>query len=146
MFLYIQKPSCDLILRLQAIRILLKYIMARDKVLDFRFSAEEVKRLNEKYNKTSFSSLSAYIRFLIFKENVKVSFSSSDDELARQIGERNKRLAELSRQIAMIGNNLNQVAKKVNSQQYVMREDVIDLQRKVESISSLVEKFINFEE
>lgn len=118
----------------------------RSKVLDFRFNEAEIEKLKKDYEKTSFSSLSAYIRFLIFNKNVNIVFSSSEDELSRQIGEKNKRISELNKQISIIGNNLNQVAKKVNSQQYVMREDMINLQRKVESLELVIKKFITFDE
>lgn len=106
-----------------------------------RFTEAEIKKLKEDYGKTNFSSFSAFLRFMILSKKVDIKYSPSDDALAREMGERNRLLGELHRQILKIGININQIAKKINSQQYVMREDIDLLFKNFSVIEDMIKKF-----
>lgn len=106
-----------------------------------RFTEAEMKKLKEDYEKTGFSSFSAFLRFMILSKKVDIKYSPSDDALAREVGEKNRLLGELHRQIFKVGININQIAKKINSQQYVMREDIDLLFRNLAVIEDMIRKF-----
>lgn len=110
----------------------------KTEVPHIRFTVEEVEKLKGNFKKTKFSTFSSYIRFLIFSKNVEIKFSSTEEELARQIGDRNKKIGELNRQVVRIGTNINQITKKINSQQYVMREDMNVLLEYLKTIENAV--------
>lgn len=107
-----------------------------------RLTELEHKDLTEKYKKLQFSNLSTFLRYLIFSKKVNISFSPTDERLARAIVERNVLLKELNMQLNKIGVNINQVAKKVNSQQYVMREDLNVLQEEYNRLESRVNELL----
>lgn len=108
--------------------------MERVKNIKVRLTEKEYDDLNSKYLKLSFSSLSTFIRYLIFSKRVEIKYSPSDDNLALAISAQNKQLLTLNNQISKIGININQIAKKVNSQQYVMREDMHQLFQELDEI------------
>ena len=110
----------------------------RNQVQIFRFTESELHKLKENYQKTKFSSLSAFVRYLIFNRSIEIKFSPTEDQLARAITERNRRLRDINNQIAKIGVNINQIAKKVNSQQYVMREDMNMIFQKFDDLKSVI--------
>lgn len=112
----------------------------RDHNIKVRLTQDEHTKLQEKANKLRFSGLSAFLRYLIFSKEIKISFSPSEEELSRSLAEKNRRIGELNGQIAKIGVNINQVAKKVNSQQYVMREDMDHLLKKMKDIEEYLKQ------
>jgi len=141
-YLCTQIPSCFLIMRKVVIHTRLKIMADRIEIPHIRFTEDEVKGLKEKFKKSGFSSFSAFIRYLIFSKKVNISFSPTDERLARAIVERNVLLKELNMQLNKIGVNINQVAKKVNSQQYVMREDLNVLQEEYNRLESRVNELL----
>lgn len=118
--------------------------MERIENIKVRLTAMEYERLSNDYQKLKFSSLSSYLRFLIFNKDVKIVFSPSDEEFARSMAEKNRRIGDLNNQISKIGININQIAKKINSQQYVMREDINIILKKMDEIKNMIDsKFID---
>lgn len=118
--------------------------MERIKNIKVRLTTAEYARLGNEYQKLRFSSLSSYLRFLIFSKNVEITFSPSDEELARSMAEKNRRIGDLNNQISKIGININQIAKKINSQQYVMREDMDIILEKMDEIRNIINsKFVD---
>lgn len=81
-----------------------------------RYTEGEYKKLTEMYAKTPFASLSAFMRALTLhpKFLTYLTPSRSYEEIQKQ----NEILKSLKRQIAAIGNNINQVAKVVNTQKF----------------------------
>ena len=113
----------------------------RNQVQIFRFTEDEVKRLKDSYQKTRFSSLSAFVRYLLFNRNIEIKFSPTEEQLARAISEHNRKLRDINNQMAKIGVNINQVAKKVNAQQYVMREDMNLILQRFDDLKSIIDNF-----
>lgn len=112
--------------------------MNRVRNIKIRLNEEEYKYLNSKYLILPFTSFSAFLRHLIFSKHIEIKYTPSDDNLAMAISARNKQLQNLNNQISKIGININQIAKKVNSQQYVMREDMNQLLEKLDEIERTI--------
>ena len=115
----------------------------KDRNLKIRLSNEDYCKLKGGYDKLKFSSLSAYIRFLIFSKSVNIAFSSSDEELTRATLEKNRSLKNLNFNIAKIGVNINQVVKSINSHNIITNENVIFLANKLDEINKLMKEIQN---
>ncbi len=111
--------------------------------LKIRLSDEDYCKIKGGYDKLKFSSLSAYIRFLIFSKSVNIAYSSSDEELTRSTLEKNRSLKNLNFNIAKIGVNINQVVKSINSSNNITNENVIFLANKLDEINILMKEIQN---
>ena len=87
----------------------------RDKKFSIKVTAEERNQLHEIAENTGYNSTSKYVLDcaldpVLFIENIKP-------------------FLEIESQIARIGTNINQVARKVNTLDYVMNEDLNEIKR-----------------
>ncbi|MBE9598700.1 plasmid mobilization relaxosome protein MobC [Pedobacter sp. MC2016-24] len=115
----------------------------RTRIVGMRFTQDEFDKLNKQFKKTTCLKLSEYLRRLIFDKPVVTTYrnQSMDDFMAGMI--------LLKAELNSIGNNFNQLVKKVNTYKddrtisgllagYEL--DRRKLVRQVESIYSFIEK------
>ncbi|MFP9097744.1 plasmid mobilization protein [Flavobacterium sp. RHBU_24] len=83
----------------------------KTKWLHLRLTPDELKELHGKFSKTTCRNLSQYARIILFNRPVVAFYrNKSQDDLIQQ-------LAALNRELESIGNNLNQVTKKMHTLQ-----------------------------
>ncbi|QEH39464.1 plasmid mobilization relaxosome protein MobC [Chitinophaga sp. XS-30] len=81
----------------------------RDRWLTVRLTQEELERLRRQQAQTAYARMADYIRVLIFQKPVKVfSRDKSVDELMEE-------LILLRTELNALGNNFNQVVRRINS-------------------------------
>ena len=93
---------------------------SRKITIKFRVNDEENKLLEEKFLLSKCSSKSQFIRAMIFKGFI-IKF---DD----------KKLKNISRNIAGIASNINQIAVRVNSTGNIYAEDISEIQRDINEL------------
>lgn len=89
--------------------------MQKDKFIFCRVNKDEEKIIKEKLKKSKFNNLSEYIRNILLKKEVNII----DFEIIR------KRNYEINK----IGNNINQIAKRVNTINEFYYEDFVEFQK-----------------
>ncbi len=88
-------------------------MIERSKRIELRVTAEELRQIHERMQETGISSLTAYmIRMAIHGYVIKMDLSD---------------LKELLRLMQILGNNLNQYAKKANETGSIYHEDIEEL-------------------
>jgi hypothetical protein len=81
----------------------------RNRWLNIRLKPDEYKGLENRFNKTSFQTMSEYHRSLLLGEPVTILHrDKSMDEVLEE-------LVLLRRELNFVGNNLNQAVKNINS-------------------------------
>ena len=100
-----------------------------------RFTSKEIDDLKKKYYQTRYRSLSAFIRDLVLRPNVvKRIIAREQQKLSIQ------KLEELRREIGYVGNNINQVAKKVNSQNFAGKHELTSIFHELQKIHDSMER------
>lgn len=94
--------------------------MNKDEIICFRFTADELKRIDERMEELSIRNRSAYIRKMVL-EGYCVHLDLSD-------------LKELTALLKRCSNNLNQYAKRANADGSIYQEDIKDLQEQFAAI------------
>lgn len=92
------------------------------KLVIIRYTEGEFKRLRKWYNKTPYSSMSAFLRALTLEPDFVQSVI--EEAKSESIAEHVKAIKELKTEIAHIGNNINQIAKVVNAKKYGSRKEI----------------------
>lgn len=88
-------------------------MIERSKRIELRVTAEELRQIHEHMQETGISSLTAYmIRMAIHGYVIKMDLAD---------------LKELLRLMQILGNNLNQYAKKANETGSIYHEDIEEL-------------------
>ena len=88
-------------------------MIERSKRIELRVTSEELRQIHERMQETGISSLTAYmIRMAIHGYVIKMDLSD---------------LKELLRLMQIVGNNLNQYAKKANETGSIYHEDIEEL-------------------
>ena len=99
----------------------------RNYLIKFYVDGEEKKFIIEKMKASGIKNLSAYLRKISIEGKIEI-FDYS--EIRKFVSEINK-----------IGVNINQIVKRVNETKSVFREDIKDIQNKLEEIW-LIQKYI----
>lgn len=90
-------------------------MIERSKRIELRVTAEELRKIHEHMQETGISSLTAYmIRMSIHGYVIKMDLAE---------------LKELLRLMQILGNNLNQYAKKANETGSIYHEDIEELKK-----------------
>ena len=83
----------------------------RTKWVHLRLSQREYTSVHDKYEKSTCRNLSQYLRDIIFERPVVATYRNrSQDDMIQQI-------AVLNRELSAIGNNLNQITKRLHTLQ-----------------------------
>lgn len=94
-----------------------------------RLDETEMEILNEKFKASGHNSRSDFIRQLIlFGLVYKVDYSE---------------LQEVNYQLGKIGNNINQIAHRMNSQKNIYKSDVEEIKKKMEEIWQLQKSILS---
>ena len=102
-----------------------------------RFSPKEYARLKVKYEQTRYASLSAFLRLIIMGAKI-VSCNNPNDIIVEKIEQQKKMMNEIKNQILRIGNNINQIAKQVNSQKFARQEELVAIKAEMNKIYQIV--------
>lgn len=100
----------------------------RNKQIKFRVSDIEYEKINEKIEHSGISKRRYLVNMAIRGQVVIYDLKS---------------LFELSAQISRVGNNINQIAKKLNQGGLIYQEEVKYLKRSLESINTTLFKIYN---
>jgi len=104
----------------------------RSRLVGVRFKQEEYRVLHDKYKATTCRQLSEYIRRVLFDKKITVfSRNKSMDDFMTE-------LIVLRKELAAIGNNLNQAVKKLNAYQ-----DVAEIKIWILLNDSMIKKIFN---
>ncbi len=81
----------------------------RTRIVGLRFTVEEFTKIHARFSKTTCLKLSDYLRRLILDKPVVTTYrnASMDDFMAEMI--------QLKSELGSIGNNFNQLVKKINT-------------------------------
>ena len=88
--------------------------MKREEIICFRFTGEELQRINERMKELGIQNRSAYIRKMVM-EGYCIHLDLKD-------------IRQLIYLLQCCGNNLNQYAKRANTDGSIYEEDIRDLQ------------------
>lgn len=106
----------------------------KDKYLKIRISSEERDRIHEISSVLGYKSTSKYM--LEMAKNPVVFIEQIDQ------------FQEMNTHVSRIGTNINQIARKVNTNEYVMQQDlkeVLENQRQLRAYLKLIKEFYFFE-
>ena len=98
--------------------------------LDVRLSPFEMKELEDKYDQSQFNSKASYVRNCIFGNSTDVIELKIEDDFTYKLFSTKQEL-ELKRQ----GNNINQLAKFLNSNKFLTPADKKKMQESFEDLS-----------
>ena len=98
--------------------------------LDVRLSPFEMKQLDIKYDESQFNSKASYVRNCIFGNSTDVIELKIEDDFTYKLFSTKQEL-ELKRQ----GNNINQLAKNLNSNKFLTSTDKKKIQETFEELS-----------
>lgn len=105
--------------------------------LHIRLTPDEMKKLQTLYERTAFPSLSQFVRLKLFDrrfdELVKYNLSDKESILSAH----NEQLENLRKEINRIGNNINQIAKYVNTRKSVSVQLLKVIGEKLEKFNTL---------
>lgn len=104
--------------------------LKRTLSLDIRLSPEEMQQLEDKYDKSEFNSKASYVRGRIFGNSAKAIELKLEEEVAYKLLSIKQEL-ELKRQ----GNNINQLAKFINSNKFLTPADKKKMQESFDDLS-----------
>jgi predicted RNase H-like nuclease (RuvC/YqgF family) len=90
--------------------------MKKEEIICFRFTSDELKRIDERMKELGIRNRSAYIRKMVL-EGYCIHLDLKD-------------IKELVYQMQRCGNNLNQYAKRANADGSIYEEDIRDLQER----------------
>lgn len=88
--------------------------MKKEEIICFRFTFDELKRIDDRMKELGVRNRSAYIRKMVL-EGYCIHLDLKD-------------IKELVSQLQRCGNNLNQYAKRANTDGSIYEEDIRDLQ------------------
>lgn len=88
--------------------------MKREEIICFRFTADELERIDERMKELGIRNRSAYLRKMIL-EGYCIHLDLME-------------IKELAAQLQRCGNNLNQYARRANTDGSIYEEDIRDLQ------------------
>lgn len=94
--------------------------MNKEEIICFRFTADELKKIDERMAELCIRNRSAYIRKMVL-EGYCIHLDMTD-------------LKELITLLKRCGNNLNQYAKRANADGSIYLEDIKDLQEQFATI------------
>ena len=97
-----------------------KKIFNKTERIYLRITQDEKKQIEFLKTKYKFSSVSDYLREVALNENIYII----DDKLLKNI----------EKNLARISSSVNQLAKKTHLNQTIYREDILEMNRKVEDI------------
>ena len=100
----------------------------RDKQLKIWVSQEELDMIHEKMAEFGTSHMGAFVRKMVIDGYI----------LKLEIPE----LKEVIRLLDPIGNNVNQMARKLNAGGSIYREDIADVNAKLDAVYKLLEKIL----
>lgn len=115
-------------------------VKAKVRVLRCRVTQKEYNQILRQYENSGYGSLSAWLRYLLFSKKVSIQLFQEDGELLRQLSRKNTHLNDLKRQIAYIGNNINQIARKVNTYNYTGSGELTSIIILLTEINDMVKK------
>lgn len=104
----------------------------RPKQMKFRVTEKEKEMILENTKKLGFKSFDKYARKMLLDGYV-INLKSADDETLDHL------MAEVSR----IGNNINQIARRVNSNQNIYESDIQEIKRGQKTLSQLVRELVH---
>lgn len=116
----------------------------RADFLKIRLTESEKKKLKILYDKTPYPSLSAFVRAKIFDSRFFSFYKPESPQKLSVLKLQNNRLEELRKEIAKIGNNINQIAKQVNSQKFAYKQQIEVVQKELQKIYSLLSTIKNY--
>lgn len=102
-----------------------------------RFSPKEYAKLKIRYEQTRYASLSVFLRTIIMGAKV-ITCHNPNDIIVEKIEQQNTRLHDIKNQILHIGNNINQIAKQVNSQKFAREEELAVIKAELNKIYQIV--------
>lgn len=94
--------------------------MKREEIICFRFTGEELQRIDERMKELGIQNRSAYIRKMVM-EGYCIHLDLKD-------------IRQLVYLLQRCGNNLNQYAKRANTDGSIYEEDIRDLQEQFDRI------------
>lgn len=102
-----------------------------------RFKPQEFEQLKKLYERTHYRNFSSFLRDLILspKQTIELLKESKPTgiEQARKV-----KLDILRREMGYIGNNINQIAKRVNSLHFVSRTELREILSELKKITNLI--------
>lgn len=102
--------------------------LKRTYSLDVKLSPDELTGLKKGWKESQFNSMSAFVRNKIFEGNeIKVDLYWQQKDEERNI---NKSLLS---QLNKLGNNMNQIAKQLNSKPEFLRQEATELLKSLQS-------------
>lgn len=105
--------------------------LKRTLCLDVRLSPREMEQLDDKYDKSEFNSRAAFVRSRIFGNSANAIELKLEEEFTYKLLSARQEL-ELRRQ----GNNINQLAKFLNSNKFLTPADKKKMHEIFESLSN----------
>ena len=109
-------------------RILLPPERKRDKQLKIWVSQEELDMIHQKMAEFGTSNMGAFVRKMVIDGYI----------VKLDIPE----LREILHQLGPIGNNVNQMARKLNAGGSIYREDIVEVNAKLDAIYTQLEKIL----
>lgn len=102
-----------------------------------RFKPEEYERLKKLYETTRYRSFSAFLRDLVLNPKLIIDMLGDSKQDMIDRGQKVK-LDILRREMGYIGNNINQIAKMVNSLHFVSRAELEQILSELKKINDLI--------
>ena len=102
-----------------------------------RFKPEELEQLKKLFESTRYRSFSAFLRDLILSPRSTIDLLKETKQHGMDRGQKVK-LDILRREMGYIGNNINQIAKKVNSLHFVSRAELREILSELKKITNLI--------
>ena len=102
--------------------------LKRTKVIEINLSPVELKSFKDEWRKTEFNSMAKFARYKLFggqEHKIDLYWDLKDEE--RNI---NKNLLS---QLNKLGNNMNQIAKQLNSKPEFLRQEATELLKSLKS-------------
>lgn len=110
----------------------------RANFLKIRLTESEREKLKILYDKTLYPSLSAFVWAKIFDSRFFSFYKPESLQKLSVLKLQNERLENIRKEMAKIGNNINQIAKQVNSQKIAYRQQIYLIEKELQKIHSLL--------
>lgn len=98
----------------------------------------EREKLKILYDKIPYPSLSAFVRAKIFDSRFFSFYKPESPQKLSVLKLQNERLENIRKEMAKIGNNINQTVKQVNSQKIAYRQQIDLVEKELQKIHFLL--------